>query len=405
MKPSENLKKLLSFYESELLDNVIPWWMEHGVDRRHGGILQCIEDDGTVINTDKYMWSQLRALYIFSALYNRIGKRHEWLDVAENIFEFVLPNGRDEEGCWVCWLDENGRIKEGANSIYSDGFAIMGMTEYARATGDERAIEAALETYGNVQKRLALPGSYLTAPYVVPAGGKAHGVSMIFSTVFHELGKLSGDAEILQAGYRHVEQIMNEFLRPDRKLLLEYVSLDGSELGSQVGRAVCPGHAIESMWFVTHICRDRREHEYIDRAIESIKWHIEAGWDREYGGILLAVDADGNPEPEWAFHDIKTWWPHTEALYALLLAYEHCGEQWCLDWYDRVHEWSFAHFPVPEHGEWYMRLDRQGSVPRELLSLHAVPIKDPFHTPRAWMKCIDVLERLQGDSGGRTRAH
>ncbi len=394
MELSEDLGQLLSFYESELLDNVIPWWMEHAIDWENGGILQFIEDDGTVVSQDKYLWSQLRALYVWSALYNNIGQRHEWLAVAEQILEFVLKHGRDEEGRWVYWVDKDGQVKEGANSIYSDGFAIMGLTEYAKATGDQRAIEAALETYDNVQKRLAVPGSYLTAPYTIPEGAKAHGVSMIFSTVFHELGKLLDDAEILQAGYEHAVQIMDHFRKPERQRLLEYTLLDGSELNTPVGRAVVPGHAIESMWFVIHIFRDRHEPERIAQAIECIRWHIEACWDPEFGGMLLAVDADGNEEVAWEHHDKKFWWPHTEAMYALLLAYEHCGEQWCLDWHDRVHEWAYAHFPVPEHGEWRMRLTYEGKVPEELLSLIPLPIKDPFHLPRALMMCLDVLGRL-----------
>ena len=224
--------------------------MEHAIDWDNGGIYQFIENDGTVVSEDKYLWSQLRALYMWSALYNRVGKRHEWLQVAEHVNEFIMRVGRDDQGQWVYWVDRDGNVKEGATSIYSDGFAIMGLTEYARATGDEQAAETALETYHNVQQRLAQPGEYMTAPYVVPEDAKAHGISMIFSTVFHELGKLLNSAEVLDAGYAHAMQIMDHFRKPERRLLLEYVALDGSEIDGPAGRVVVPGHAIESMWFV-----------------------------------------------------------------------------------------------------------------------------------------------------------
>ena len=72
-------------------------------------------------------------------------------------------------------------------------------------------------------------------------------------------------------------------------------------------------------------------------------------------------------------------------------AYEHCREQWCLDWYDRVHEYTFSHFPDREHGEWTQRLSREGKPIAEVVAL---PVKDPFHLPRALMMCIDVLQRL-----------
>ena len=77
---------------------------------------------------------------------------------------------------------------------------------------------------------------------------------------------------------------------------------------------------------------------------------------------------------------------------ALLLSHECCGEPWCLDWYWRVHHWSFAHFPDTEHGEWRQRLDRQGDVLDRYIAL---PVKDPFHLPRAVIYILDVLERLR----------
>jgi N-acylglucosamine 2-epimerase len=394
MNTPEKLRNLLDFYRSELLDNIIPWWMEHAIDWDNGGIYQFIENDGTVVSEDKYLWSQLRALYMWSALYNRVGKRHEWLQVARHVYEFIMRVGRDDQGQWVYWVDRDGNVKEGATSIYSDGFAIMGLTEYARATGDEQAAETALETYHNVQQRLARPGEYMTAPYVVPEDAKAHGISMIFSTVFHELGKLLNSAEVLDAGYAHAMQIMDHFRKPERRLLLEYVALDGSEIDGPAGRVVVPGHAIESMWFLIHIFRDRREQHLIEQAIECIRWHVEASWDPQFGGMCLAVDADGNDEVAWEHHEKKFWWPHTETMYALLLAYEHTREPWCLRWHERIHEWAYAHFPVRAHGEWHMRLDREGNVPKGVLSLLPLPIKDPFHLPRALVMCIDVLERL-----------
>ncbi len=396
MSTPNTLPEFLDFYKSELLDNVIPWWMKHAIDWDNGGIYQFMEPDGTVVSEDKYLWSQLRALYTWSALYNRMGKRWEWLEVAEHIFNFVVDHGRDEDGQWVYWVDKDGNVKEGANSIYSDGFAILSMTEYARATGDEQAIDIALETFENANSRLTRPGSYLTAPYVVPDGAKAHGVSMIFSSVFHELGTLLDDEEILRAGHDHALQVMDQFRKPELRRILEYVALDGSALDIPEGRVVVPGHAIECMWFMIHIFRDRGEIDRIMQAIETIRWHIEASWDKEFGGMLLAVDVDGTQEPKWDHHEKKFWWPHTEAMYALLLAYEYTEEKWCLDWHRRVHEYAYSHFPVKGHGEWYNRLDHEGKVPDGVLSLLPVPIKDPFHLPRALMMCIDVLERLTG---------
>mgnify|MGYP001828842516 CR=1 FL=1 len=118
--------------------------------------------------------------------------------------------------------------------------------------------------------------------------------------------------------------------------------------------------------------------------------HIEYGWDGEYGGILLSRDAAGG-EPWWPYADAKLWWPHTEALYALLLAYEVTGETWALDWFARVHDYAFAHYPIAGYGEWTQKLDRRG---RPFTETVALPVKDPFHLPRALIYSIQTLQRL-----------
>ena len=151
MQISPRFVDLLAIYRAELLERVVPFWLQHAVDWQHGGLLTCIADDGTVLSTDKYLWSQLRAIWTFSALYNRIEPRQEWLDVALHIYDFVRRHGRDDQGRWVFAVDQDGRVLQGADSIFADGFAIYGLTELARATGDASVAELALETYHNVQ--------------------------------------------------------------------------------------------------------------------------------------------------------------------------------------------------------------------------------------------------------------
>ena len=388
-----NFSTLLDQYRGELLGRTIPFWMKHGIDWQNGGICTCIADDGRVLSDDKYMWSQLRAIWTFSALYNKIERRKEWLDVALNIYNFVKQHGRDENGNWVFLVDKNGKHLQGATSIYADGFAMYGLTELARATGNQDVLQLARETYANVQRRLAQPGSYGTAPLSIPPGAKAHGISMIFSLVFAELGELLNDSTIVNAGLDHAKQVMNVFLRPEQKQLYEFARLDDTLLDVPPGRVVNPGHVLESMWFMIHIFQRTNDTARIRQAIEVIKWHIELGWDEEFGGILLARDAEGSFwENKW---DTKIWWPHTEALYALLLAHSISKEQWCLEWFTRVHDYSFSHFPVPQYGEWTQNLDRRGN---KLNATIALPVKDPFHLPRALIYCVLALEKLANET-------
>ena len=65
----------------------------------------------------------------------------------------------------------------------------------------------------------------------------------------------------------------------------------------------------------------------------------------------------------------------------------------------QVHDWAYAHFADPEHGEWYGYLHRDGSV--------SVPLKGnlwkgPFHFPRMQLVCWQLLEEALGLVGRGT---
>lgn len=379
---------LRELYRSLLLDDIVPFWFRHGIDWEYGGVLSCLSDDGTVLSGDKYIWSQARSVWTFSALYNRVEPRPEFLRAAGNSVRFLLEHGRTKSGAWVYHTDRKGNALEGPISIYSDCFAAYGFSEYYRAMPDPEVLSAALSTFEQIRARIATPGFHDTAPYTLPPGRRAHAIPMILMQVTDELLKTTGNAALEKEVDVFLRQVMDHFVRPDRKLVLEFLGEDWQELPPNEGTAVVPGHAIESMWFVLHVARRRRNRELIRRAVEVLRWHLERGWDSEFGGLFLGIDADGG-EPFVRNWEKKPWWPQTEALYALLLAHRLTGEGWCMDWYRKVHEWAFAHYPMPGAGEWRQRLTREGKPTNEVIGL---PVKDPFHLPRAAILCTQLLE-------------
>ena len=86
-------------YRRALLDDVIPFWLKHGLDREHGGIITCLDRDGAILDTDKSVWFQGRAGWMFATLYNTVEQRAEWLDAARSCVEFsrqhcFAPDGK-----------------------------------------------------------------------------------------------------------------------------------------------------------------------------------------------------------------------------------------------------------------------------------------------------------------------
>lgn len=127
--------------------------------------------------------------------------------------------------------------------------------------------------------------------------------------------------------------------------------------------------------------------DLIQRAVNVTLATLEFGWDQEFGGIFYFLDRLGHP-PQQLEWDQKLWWVHLESLVALSMGYALTNHKECWKWYQRVHNYSWSHFPDPNYGEWYGDLNRQGEV---LLSLKGGKWKGCFHLPRALFRCWQVF--------------
>ena len=391
MQDKMTFPELLSFYEKHLKNDVMPFWMKNCIDWQNGGINNIVQDDGTVTSTDKFMWSQGRALWTFSALYNHYDADPCWLKVADNIARFIMKHGRDEKGAWAFKLHADGSVADPPKSVYVDAFIVTGLTEYAKATGNREAINIAIETFKRTSPLLNDHSSLATEPHKIPKGMQSHGPSMIFALTYHELGLLTGEKEILKRALELAEIVMTQHL--DQKTLdfREFIRPGGGFVENDAGKTFIPGHIIESMWFMERIYSYHNRADRVRLAMDVIRRYVEKGWDYEYGGMFLACHVDGG-KPVWHQPDAKVWWPITETLYALLKAYSITGEEWCMDWYWRVHDYAFSTYPDKEHGDWHQNLDRYGNIiPVVVKNLQ---VKDPFHLPRALIYSILTLRSL-----------
>jgi len=380
------MKEYKEEYRKLLLENVIPFWMKYSIDTETGCINNCMDDTGKVLSRNRYLWSQGRALWTFSALYNRIENKKEWLETAEGLFSYLSAHGRDDGGKWMFLLDGSGNILEYDTSIYVDAFVMNGMCEFYKASGNKKAAAVALETCENTLARIREPGSYRISPYSIPNGMKTHGINMIFSYFYYELGKTLNRKDICDIGYNLALEILKDFYNFEKDAVLEFVNLDGSRTDTPEERVCVPGHVLESMWFLIRIFEHAGDNAPADKCCRMIKRHLELGWDDTYGGILLALDIDGKKPVAWNRNECKPWWAHVEALVATTAAWKHTGEDWALEWHRKVHDYAFAHYPSP-YGEWVQWLDRAGNKAESA----ALPVKDPFHLPRGLIELINLI--------------
>ena len=103
-----DFKSLAKQYKDELLNSVLPFWLENSQDKEFGGYFSCLDRDGSVFDTDKFIWLQGREVWMFSMLYNKVEKKQEWLDCAVQGGEFLKKYGHDGNYNWYFSLDRQG---------------------------------------------------------------------------------------------------------------------------------------------------------------------------------------------------------------------------------------------------------------------------------------------------------
>jgi N-acylglucosamine 2-epimerase len=387
MKP-ERIEALKDHYRRSLLDDVVPFWLQHSLDHEYGGSFNSLARDGEVYDTDKAMWLQARAVWLFSKLYNTVENRQEWMDAARLIYEFILQHGFDTDGRMFFSVTRDGKPLRKRRYLFTETFGVIACAEYARATGDSQALQRAKDLYQLIVDYLENPDKLPPKVYPQTRQTKSHATPMIMLATTQEIRQVD-DALLYQRVVDDaLDQILNQFVKRDERALLETVGPNGERLDSVEGRKVNPGHALESAWFIMHEGMHRQDNDLIRQATDIITWSLELGWDKEYGGILYFVDVEGKSpvQLEW---DMKLWWPHTEALYALLLAYHLTAESKYVEWYEKVHDWSFSHFADPEYGEWFGYLHRDGTVSSPA---KGGMWKGAFHLPRTLLYCQKLLE-------------
>jgi N-acylglucosamine 2-epimerase len=385
-----HFSSLAQLYRDTLLNDVVPFWEKYSLDEKNGGYFTCLNREGQVYDTDKFIWLQNRQVWTFSMLYNRCEQRENWLQIAKHGAEFLAKHGRDEEGNWYFALNQAGTPLVQPYNIFSDCFAAMAFSQYSMASGDKWAEAIAIQAYNNVLRRKDDPKGKYTKTYPGTRPMKSLAVPMILANLSLEMSWLLPETQLNQVLDLTVREVMGDFLDKDRGLMYENVTPDGSHLDCFEGRIINPGHGIEAMWFIMDIAQRRGDRETINQAVQVILNILDFAWDAEYGGLYYFMDADGHP-PQQLEWDQKLWWVHLESLVALAMAYRLTQRQECWEWYQKLHDYSWSHFADPEFGEWFGYLNRRGEV---LLNLKGGKWKGCFHVPRALFLCWQEFEIL-----------
>ena len=381
-------RRLTKLYRDGLLNDTLPFWLNHGVDEEFGGVMCSLDRDGSLLDTDKGIWQQGRFTWLLGELYNNVDANENWLAVAKRNLEFLDKHGFDSsDGRMWFEVTQDGRPIRKRRYAYSESFAAIAYGELAQATGSQRYAEIAEKCFKRFISHNQNPTG-VSPKFTDARPSKAIGFPMIAINTAQELRDSIGLATANEWIDRSIDEIQRDFLKPDLEAVMEAVSPDGQLIDHFAGRTLNPGHAIEGAWFIMKEGQLRNDKPLISTGCKMLDWMWERGWDEEFGGLLYFVGVDGKPVQEY-WHDMKFWWPHNETIIATLMAYRLTGEKKYSNWHQKIHNWSFNHFADQEYGEWFGYLRRDGQVSnRSKGNLW----KGPFHLPRMQYVCWKLLE-------------
>ena len=390
MNIKEYIKQWAESYKTDLTENIMPFWMEHGLDKVNGGVYTCVDRDGSLIDSTKSVWFQGRFAFICSYAYNNVEKNPMWLEAAKSTLDFIENHCFDENGRMYFSVTAEGKPLRMRRYVFSETFAAIAMSEYALATGDQKYAERALQIFKDTQRFLTTPG-ILAPKFEESVQLQSHSIIMILINVGSCIRKVINDPKLTEQIDESIAKLKKYFIHPEFKCLLETVGKNGEFVDTCMGRTINPGHCIETSWFIMEEAKQRGwDKEITEMALQIFDWSWDWGWDKQYGGIINFRDCRNLPVQDYS-QDMKFWWPQTETIIASLYAYLATGDDEYIYKHQRISEWTYAHFPDTEFGEWYGYLHRDGTVAQPA---KGNLFKGPFHIPRMMIKAYSLCQEI-----------
>ena len=389
MNWKEYLKNWSQKYRDDLVNDIMPFWLKNGLDRVNGGVYTCVDRDGSLIDSTKSVWFQGRFAFVCSFAYNTVEKNPEWLAAAKSTIDFIEAHCFDKDGRMYFEVKADGTPLRKRRYVVSESFAAIAMAEYAKASGDHSYAEKALKLFKDIRKFVATPG-YMEPKYLDTLQAKGHSLVMILINTASRIRNVISDPVLDQQINESIASL-KDFMKPEFNALLEMVGPNGEFIDTINGRVINPGHCIETAWFLLEEAKNRGwDKEITAQALQILDWSWEWGWDNQYGGIINFRDCRNLPPQDYS-QDMKFWWPQTEAIIATLYAYEATGDEKYIEMHRKISEWTYAHFPDTEYGEWYGYLHRDGTVAQPA---KGNIFKGPFHIPRMMIKSYELCKEI-----------
>jgi len=397
MERPSPVSRLRSALLDELQHRMLPYWLENSVDEELGGFVGQIRQNGErVRDAAKGSVLNARILWTFAATHRLFGDG-PFLKLAERAHSYLTEHLWDPVHCGVFWtVDNRGYPRETRKQTYAQAFALYGLSEYHRATGDGEALDQAIQVFELIEKRTLdrEHGGYLEAlsrswerVEDVRLSEKDLNAPKSMNTHLHLLEAYTNllrtwpDPLLRERLASLVGLFLEKIIDPNRHHLRTFFEMDWTPVTDTISF----GHDIEASWLLleaTDVLGDSATRSQVRAAaIALARATLMEGIDTA-GGLVNEVLPDGEIDGD------KYWWAQFEAIVGFFNAYEETQSGDLLEAAVAIWEYARQHLRDEAFGEWYFRVDRDGNPYPEDDKVGMW--KCPYHGARA---CFEVIER------------
>ena len=390
----ERLDTFAAELRRHLQEEILPFWtglMQDGKGGFHGRMTG--ED---VLDTEAPRGAILygRILWTFSAAYRTLG-RPEYLETAKHAKEWLLGHFYDAQYGGVYWeVAADGTPLDTHKQFYALGFAVYGLSEYHRATGDREALAYAIRLFETIEQHAFDPAH----------NGYIEASARDWSPVEDmRLSDKDDNTPKTMNTHLHILEPYTNLYRawPDPRLRERLVNLIGiflekiespethhlglffdNEWNEQSRGCYSYGHDIEASWLLLEAALTVGDAALTERVKKHCRRIADAALEgyTPDGSMIYEHHADGTPDRE------RHWWVQAECVVGLTWLYLHHGEKEALSQAKKTWKYIRTHLVDPRQGEWFWSIRADGSVNRT--DDKAGFWKCPYHNSRM---CLEVM--------------
>lgn len=382
-----------------LQKNILRFWLDKMVDQKHGGFYGRIDGHEHLhADAEKGAILNARILWAFSAAYRVLGNK-TYLEAATRAKRYIIDHFIDPEYGGVYWsLDCNGKPLDTKKQFYAIGFAIYGMSEYARATGDAEALKVAIDLYRCIEEH-ALDREYngyieaMTRDWQPIADmrlseldanyPKSQNTHLHIIEPYANLYRVWKSEELKASLHNLIDIFTDRILNPETHHLDLFFDMNWKR---GAGALESYGHDIECSWLIHEaalVLGDAEVLKKVEPIVEMVAKASEKGLNAD-GSMVHEANLDTG----YVDSDLH-WWVQAEAVVGFFNIYQYFGDESALQ--KAQHCWTYIKENLidEENGEWHWSRRKDGTL--NLDDDKAGFWKCPYHNSRM---CLEIIERM-----------